>query len=1379
MKTRSCSAKVVTDNADSAAKCSVHIENFPEDVSHSTTESEQNDDESWTATNSCVQEDDIISVVTIIPNPKDKDTSRIVAEINCAHKNYYKAVDDGTEEEQHAALAVYQEKRLELKINQHEKRFGPSVIGVPWKQSTSKNPPKRKSESEQTGDRKSEGISSNGLGVDHCGVSKKYVESSKSKRSYCQEIKELTSRPLMYLLQIFGKKHQPHFFFDSIHVVNVMCAEFGYDMVTLLGCRWFNAKMCRSPPGFKVEYQRAVECLDEHLKENAPLTDTSYRNFSSIVDKMYTEFKNPCILNNYNKDQKQWLCQAMDADSFKQKVNTMTEYIHIATICIMEIFPELAMDIAMVRSTVVKIFAHCTKMKEMDHVLYNISCVYHSRTTISTCQKRKKFLDEVDGFAHYVSLANERSRQPERHSEILKSLERTIITMFREVGTGVSDGKKRANEKNKLSWVLTRYRIVKNFIKNAQKSPPDRSRRIKRRRVQRISENAVNGCCDEVDEEEPDEFEESAKSKKSLKRAPINGQTDDCHDEQDPYEFDPSNNANQKDKSKRSVTRLARKKIDYGDTEIDIEHDISEKSLSRHSKKIASDEQYVSDQKQGRKNQKKSVNFGFKGVNIGDAKHINQSSQIPNESTIDEEMCIPIFDFDNICNEQCAIVPTSPGDLPPGKNDEMLVRDKVEKTKSLNQQWDQTIESMSTSFTDRTLIGTAVSRGRSNPDIYFSNLEQRFGEMHWARMEDIHRFNPTLYCKNSHYNTILRCAPVEMYLAMDLYVTSHSFKCIVPGTDGDDLIASSLQVVRHSDYVASPNLIASRVHWDPFQTTFHDVVIDFGRIFLFVLESNSDTDNIRDTTSAMDKYSIRFEIGVSGLNFNRRVSDEKAAPYAGVVGQARLDDHKEGPAIRRDLGKLIDASVELMDIMKRDSDHNIYPFFGCEYRNKHYAKHLADYLEAKTCRVEWLTIQIKCLDRGDVTNEHVDKRNCRWPGYNVTGALSFIFMDSFGIFWSLKFITNSRKVIGDYYIPGMLQLYTSINGQIAAIDNSYYKLTNIYGEKWPHLGAPFCAKNFRLMFLDDFMPWVAQDIGNGVQVEMFTLIAAPQRDLCLSLLVSGLRCVSERTPQLLTRDLLKFIVLFSYQNSFLRTFHVIQKYAPQSHDDYYNLLVREFGSFKGGPFIRFSASGLDIERFYLDVDQGGPGRLDTVIDNFLVLIQWINESTMVEDSGKDQSRKVITVEQLREAVEKFCLNLELKFAAQKKPEISHFRTLLMLQICALSGIALKQHPILTKLVYVAEGTGGYKWIHQKGIQYGMSTDLIMSTLGIAIDLNPQDIGNGMEALACESQKKRLINGVNDVFVKGQDLFTLDCEGRQLRKKYGSRKWETCLNNHST
>jgi hypothetical protein len=135
------------------------------------------------------------------------------------------------------------------------------------------------------------------------------------------------------------------------------------------------------------------------------------------------------------------------------------------------------------------------------------------------------------------------------------------------------------------------------------------------------------------------------------------------------------------------------------------------------------------------------------------------------------------------------------------------------------------------------------------------------------------------------------------------------------------------------------------------------------------------------------------------------------------------------------------------------------------------------------------------------------------------------------------------------------------------------------------------------------------------------------------------------------------------------------------------------------------------------------------------------------------------------------------FQDEVKPEIAEFKTLLLLQLCSLAGVGLKAHPILCKLVYIASGTGshaflhGYKKKNKKQLKYGMETDDVANTLGVALLLDAHEIGNAMDCLFCESQGKRSVDDVYDVFVQGQDLFTVDACGHRLIKKYGKLSWE--------
>jgi hypothetical protein len=291
-----------------------------------------------------------------------------------------------------------------------------------------------------------------------------------------------------------------------------------------------------------------------------------------------------------------------------------------------------------------------------------------------------------------------------------------------------------------------------------------------------------------------------------------------------------------------------------------------------------------------------------------------------------------------------------------------------------------------------------------------------------------------------------------------------------------------------------------------------------------------------------------------------------------------------------------------------------------------------------------------------------------------------------------------------------------------------------------------------------------------VKVDCFTLIAAPQRDLFLSLIISGIR-YSSLSHLLSTEEMLKFVIIISYQNSFKRTYYVLKEHQPENCKAYYNKMKEVFGTFLGGKDVRYSASGINLEKLYFK-DEEGEERLNSVVAEIMELFSWINCHTMEDDIFCDTDRSTITMAEFRARVGKTVQHLK-----EKKVQIQDFRMLLIMQTCALAGIGLAEHPILTKLIFVAKGTGGHKFLYgeeeneRKQKKYGHSTDEIMSILGNALQLEKHDIGNAMECLACEAQPKRREGNVRDVFLKGQDLFTFDKFGRRYIKKYGFTEWE--------
>jgi hypothetical protein len=664
-----------------------------------------------------------------------------------------------------------------------------------------------------------------------------------------------------------------------------------------------------------------------------------------------------------------------------------------------------------------------------------------------------------------------------------------------------------------------------------------------------------------------------------------------------------------------------------------------------------------------------------------------------------------------------------------------LVRDLVDSVVPLSQQWVNTIMSMHTTYADRREMGVFQVNGNIPNKEYYSSIEERFENMSWARMEDVHRFNPTLYCTKPDYTLLFRCAPVEMYVALNLKDCSHRFDSVARAEG--DLSFNVSTASRNTKTVSFEGFAACRVHCDYFQKYFDEVTVDFGRLMKFVLQAESQQDIIRDGPAEESSFSTRLDFGMAGLAFERKESrDDRGRPKVLVCGQEYFEKHPDNEEIRKDLGQLVDAGTKIMETLQQNHrNHLQYRFFSNEARFNMYGLALQKYLKASVCRAEWVTIQIKCLNRGDKTAAHYDAKNCEWEGYNVTGALSFVFRDSFGTFWSLKIILNSRKVIGDFFIPNFRALYCAMNRQLEAIEQEYSHLADhSYNGHWPPLIKRLSARNFRSMFLNDNMPWKTEDLCHGsgkkpINADCFTLIAAPQRDLFLSLLVSAIRFSTSKW-KLSLNEQLKFVIIFSYQNSWKRTFYVMNKYMPRNPYEYYKRMIQVFGTFLGGTDIRFSASGMKVENLLL-VGTEADQTFDRVVKELQQLFAWVNAHSMEEDIDVDPRRSVTTTAGLRERVATTCQGLE------PKVQIKEFRLLFIMQICALAGIGLEEHPILTKLVFVAKNTGGYNFLyptkrHAKPPQYAVSVDEVMSTLGIALQIPQNDVGNAMEGLACES-----------------------------------------------
>mmetsp|Transcript_55175 Transcript_55175/g.134074 ORF Transcript_55175/g.134074 Transcript_55175/m.134074 type:complete len:199 (-) Transcript_55175:327-923(-) len=195
-----------------------------------------------------------------------------------------------------------------------------------------------------------------------------------------------------------------------------------------------------------------------------------------------------------------------------------------------------------------------------------------------------------------------------------------------------------------------------------------------------------------------------------------------------------------------------------------------------------------------------------------------------------------------------------------------------------------------------------------------------------------------------------------------------------------------------------------------------------------------------------------------------------------------------------------------------------------------------------------------------------------------------------------------------------------------------------------------------------------------------------------------------------------------------------------------------------------ASTGIDFKKAYLD----NPGFMDTVCDKVIQLCDEINKVILAQDHDFDKSRKPISLLDLKNLITNTAKDIE-------QAQIDEFRRILILLMCALSGLFLEPHPINNKLAFVSEHTGAYNIVleayfrhyfaNYKGTKkfpdkpvedftimemknYMPALDTnelehVIESLGEVLDINEYDRQIGIEVLACESQPKRANANVVD------------------------------------
>ena len=186
------------------------------------------------------------------------------------------------------------------------------------------------------------------------------------------------------------------------------------------------------------------------------------------------------------------------------------------------------------------------------------------------------------------------------------------------------------------------------------------------------------------------------------------------------------------------------------------------------------------------------------------------------------------------------------------------------------------------------------------------------------------------------------------------------------------------------------------------------------------------------------EWRTRIDFGCGGLG-HEEIADGIWRPYllcgVDIFDAVPVEDRVQ---IKASFGSVYDCMQMASDgIQDFNSRKPLFNYKPCD--DDVYGFALRNFFGAKDMRNEWCTMQVKCLNRGDQTDRHKDSKNCVWSLYDKTGALCFMLRDSFGVIWSLKFLSNSRHAIGSYFdkLLGVETLCSRILSHFRKLDNEY------------------------------------------------------------------------------------------------------------------------------------------------------------------------------------------------------------------------------------------------------------------------------------------------------------------------------------------------------
>jgi hypothetical protein len=645
-----------------------------------------------------------------------------------------------------------------------------------------------------------------------------------------------------------------------------------------------------------------------------------------------------------------------------------------------------------------------------------------------------------------------------------------------------------------------------------------------------------------------------------------------------------------------------------------------------------------------------------------------------------------------------------------------------------------------------------------SPDSYESNLDQRFllESVRPPSYSDILAIRPQLVVEDHEggIRYVMDCTGFEFYVNASLRSRRHRFtyKDEEPSLDSASSELVLLTVSPRRNFLKDPNFIVLRHDHAIVTECFGNLRIPFGEFAYLICKSN----NTCTSRDGGNFNGYRIDWGTPDHSYDTSTDREPGVPCPPVAFSGRAPfESSIGTRLIKITGILFDRIQVALD--RAYEQLKVQRVYDDPVRELLFADKIRRWFGGTKCRGEWMTLQLKCISRRDKTLEHVDGKNCGTPNYDVTAAFCVMFYDNYDQLWSLKFILNSRAAPGNYLSKEITysRLTAVIKSHTDSLD-SYYD-SYLRSCKQRPLVDSLTWKNYLSFFLYDHSPWQPMALfpQSTITVRILALRAAPSRNYWESAPVHRIcqaRSLANRTqvislilPGLFQHDWTYFWIITGIMFQ--------EKDAPIDWREdpcaaYFELSKKTFGKFVGGPFGRFSPSGINFMDTYLGLEN--KRRKDNVIQILECLIDDL--STIPVHSCLSLQEKVVQT---------------LNKLSPLQSQIGEFTLVLFIKLVGLAGYLCEGVSALA-YIYPVPDMGSYKALTKAHVlpkNHLFAMDVLVASLGFESATSEM-----IESLLCESHKAR---SALDVFYYGQNLYTIlkfDGIYRVVRKEFGTTNW---------